>query len=87
MLAMWTVFKIPCFDLHVHPSLSVFEINARQSSRYRTPQDGKIITNNLKKLRMSVDQLEARLREDGIASITDVKTASIEITGQLGDMS
>ena len=47
-------------------------------------QDGKIITNNLKKLRMSVDQLEARLRENGISSITDVKTASIEITGQLG---
>jgi uncharacterized membrane protein YcaP (DUF421 family) len=33
---------------------------------------------------MSVDQLEARLRENGISSITDVKTASIEITGQLG---
>ena len=47
-------------------------------------QDGKIITNNLKKLRMSTDQLEARLRENGISSITDVKTASIEITGQLG---
>lgn len=47
-------------------------------------QDGKIITNNLKKLRMSTDQLEARLRENGISFITDVKTASIEITGQLG---
>lgn len=47
-------------------------------------QDGKIITNNLKKLRISVDQLEARLRENGISSITDIKTASIEITGQLG---
>jgi uncharacterized membrane protein YcaP (DUF421 family) len=47
-------------------------------------QNGKIISNNLKKLRMSVEQLEARLRENGISSITDVKTASIEITGQLG---
>lgn len=47
-------------------------------------QDGEIIVKNLKKLRISVDQLEARLREKGISSITDVKFASIEITGQFG---
>ncbi|MGE6261155.1 DUF421 domain-containing protein [Heyndrickxia sporothermodurans] len=47
-------------------------------------QDGEIIVKNLKKLRISVDQLEARLREKGISSITDVKSASIEITGQFG---
>ncbi|MEK5391731.1 YetF domain-containing protein [Margalitia sp. FSL K6-0131] len=47
-------------------------------------QDGKIIMNNLKKLRITVDQLESRLREHGISSVTDVKTASIEITGQFG---
>ena len=47
-------------------------------------QEGKIVTNNLKRLRMTVDQLEAKLRENGISSITDVKYANIEITGQLG---
>lgn len=47
-------------------------------------QNGVIISDNLKKLRMTVAQLEARLRENGISSITDVKTASIEITGELG---
>lgn len=47
-------------------------------------QDGKIMMNNLKKLRISVDQLEARLRENGISSVTDVKNASFEITGQFG---
>jgi uncharacterized membrane protein YcaP (DUF421 family) len=47
-------------------------------------KDGKIIPNNLKKLRITVDQLEAKLRENGISSITDVKNASIEITGQIG---
>ncbi len=52
----------------------------------KTPviQNGKIISNNLKKLRLSVDQLEARLHENGIISISDVKDASIEVTGQLG---
>jgi uncharacterized membrane protein YcaP (DUF421 family) len=47
-------------------------------------QDGKILSHNLKKLRMSADQLEARLREQGISSISDVKTGSFEITGQFG---
>ncbi|MEH7237173.1 DUF421 domain-containing protein [Bacillus sp. JJ1562] len=47
-------------------------------------QNGIIRADNLKKLRMTVEQLEARLRENGISSITDVETASIEITGELG---
>lgn len=47
-------------------------------------QNGIIITANLKKLRMSVDQLEARLREKGISSYLDIKTATIEMSGQLG---
>lgn len=47
-------------------------------------QDGKIRTDNLKKLRMSVDQIEAKLREKGISLFTDVKTATIEMNGGLG---
>jgi uncharacterized membrane protein YcaP (DUF421 family) len=47
-------------------------------------QDGKIILKNLNKLRLSVDQLEAKLREKGISSFSDVKTATIEFSGHLG---
>lgn len=47
-------------------------------------QDGRIIKENLKKLRMTVDQLEAKLREKSITSFTDVKTATIEMSGQIG---
>lgn len=47
-------------------------------------KDGKIIPENLKKLRLTVDQLEAKLRVKGISSFTDVKTATIEISGQIG---
>ncbi|MFD0710790.1 DUF421 domain-containing protein [Paenibacillus sp. GCM10027626] len=47
-------------------------------------QDGKIIPANLKKLRMSVDQLEARIREKGISSFADIKTATIESSGRFG---
>ncbi|MHC0038980.1 DUF421 domain-containing protein [Pseudoneobacillus sp. C159] len=47
-------------------------------------KDGKVITHNLKKLRITGDQLEARLREKGISSFSDVKTAFIEISGEIG---
>lgn len=47
-------------------------------------RDGAPIADALKKLRLSVDQLEAKLREVGIASFKDVKVATIEISGQIG---
>ncbi|QHT61412.1 DUF421 domain-containing protein [Paenibacillus lycopersici] len=47
-------------------------------------KNGQILTANLKKLRMSVDQLEAKLREKGIISFTDIKTATIEMSGEIG---
>ncbi|WMJ81505.1 DUF421 domain-containing protein [Clostridium sp. MB40-C1] len=47
-------------------------------------ENGKLNTRNLRKLRMSVDRLETRLRQSGISSIEDVKYATIEVSGQLG---
>jgi len=47
-------------------------------------EDGVIIVDNLRKLRFTADQLEMRLRQQGIANITDVKTATLEPNGQLG---
>jgi uncharacterized membrane protein YcaP (DUF421 family) len=47
-------------------------------------ENGEIIEKNLKKLRITVDQLEMRLRQDSISKISDVKTATIEPSGQLG---
>ncbi|MGF9828309.1 DUF421 domain-containing protein [Bacillus anthracis] len=38
----------------------------------------------LKKMRLTVDQLEMRLRNQGISKIEDVKTATLEPNGQLG---
>jgi len=39
---------------------------------------------NMKKLRLSMDRLETRLRQVGVSSIEDVKYASLEVSGQLG---
>ncbi|UUZ81990.1 DUF421 domain-containing protein [Paenibacillus sp. P26] len=47
-------------------------------------KDGQVIPENLKKMRMTVDQLEVKLRVKGVQSIADVKTATIEVNGQIG---
>jgi uncharacterized membrane protein YcaP (DUF421 family) len=47
-------------------------------------QNGTPNIKNLKKLRLSIDRLETRLRQAGISSIEDVKYATIEVSGQLG---
>ncbi|AVP63772.1 DUF421 domain-containing protein [Clostridium botulinum] len=47
-------------------------------------ENGKLNIKNMKKIRMTVDKLETRLRQAGISSIEDVKYATIEVSGQLG---
>jgi uncharacterized membrane protein YcaP (DUF421 family) len=47
-------------------------------------ENGKPNIRNLSKLRMSIDRLETRLRQDGISSIADVQHGTIEVSGQLG---
>ncbi len=46
--------------------------------------NGEIVPENLRKLRLTVDQLEVRLRQQGISNISDVKTGTLEANGQLG---
>lgn len=47
-------------------------------------ENGKINITNMRKLRLTVDRLETRLRQAGISSIDDVKYATIEVSGQIG---
>lgn len=47
-------------------------------------RDGALETDALKKLRLSVDQLEMKLRQAGVSRMEDVKTCTIEPNGQLG---
>lgn len=47
-------------------------------------ENGTLNIQNLKKLRLSVDQLEMRMRNEGIAKIEDVKFATLEPNGLLG---
>ncbi len=49
-------------------------------------ENGQINESNLKKLRLTVDMLEVRLRQQNIRSISDLQWATIEANGQLGYM-
>ncbi|KAB2492943.1 DUF421 domain-containing protein [Priestia endophytica] len=46
--------------------------------------NGQLDIKTLRKLRLTADQLEMRLRTQGISKIEDVKTATIEPNGKLG---
>lgn len=46
--------------------------------------NGVIVEKNLKRARVTVDQLETQLRLQGIENISDVKTATVEPNGQIG---
>jgi len=47
-------------------------------------KDGEIQTENLKKMRITVDQLESLIRQKGLSSIKDLRTVTLEIDGQFG---
>ncbi|MCT2536372.1 DUF421 domain-containing protein [Aquibacillus koreensis] len=49
-------------------------------------ENGRINEQNLKKLRLTVDMLEVRLRQQNIGKISDLQWATIESNGQLGYM-
>lgn len=46
--------------------------------------NGDLNIKNMKKLRFTVDQLEMRLRQNGITNIKDVKYVTLEPNGQIG---
>ena len=47
-------------------------------------EDGTLNEKNLMKMRLTVDQLEMKLRQGNVAKISDVKWATLEPNGQLG---
>ncbi|WP_069997674.1 DUF421 domain-containing protein [Cellulosilyticum sp. I15G10I2] len=49
-------------------------------------ENGNINVETLKKLRLTVDMLELRIRQQGIQNISDIEWATIESNGQLGYM-
>ncbi|HZG85326.1 DUF421 domain-containing protein [Paenibacillus sp.] len=46
-------------------------------------ENGKLLPRNLKKMRMTVDQLEMRLRQMGHGGFEEIETATVESNGQV----
>jgi uncharacterized membrane protein YcaP (DUF421 family) len=87
---LWTTFAIAgllvlCLMITEFIQLK-FDIVETTISGKAVPviENGTLIENNLKKLRLPVDKLEERLRQAGISSIRDVQYATLESNGQLG---
>lgn len=47
-------------------------------------RDGKVQVKELAKLRLTVDQLEMKLRQKGVSRISDMKTVTMETNGLIG---
>ncbi|WP_339166641.1 DUF421 domain-containing protein [Paenibacillus sp. FSL R5-0341] len=62
---------------------NVFERLMSGSSKI-VVEDGKVIIPNLKRMRYTMDQLEMHMRQNGITSVDDLETATVEPNGQLG---
>ncbi|TEA48060.1 DUF421 domain-containing protein [Bacillus sp. BH2] len=70
--------------------LEYLQLKSNAFEKFITGKSKTVIENGilnviaLKKIRLTVDQLEMRLRNQGISKIEDVKTATLEPNGQLG---
>jgi uncharacterized membrane protein YcaP (DUF421 family) len=90
--SIWVTFMIALILVLVLMALEYFQVKSDKLERFITGKEIIVINNgvideqNLKKLRLTVDQLEIRLRQANIARISDVKIATIEPSGLLGYM-
>ncbi|WP_301110154.1 DUF421 domain-containing protein [Sporosarcina sp.] len=82
LLSLVLVLTLLSFEL-IALKWNFFEGLVRGSSKV-VVQDGVLNIRNMRKLRLTVDELEMHLRQSGIEKIDDIKWATIETSGQLG---
>ncbi len=87
---LWTTFFIAAILVASLIVTELIELSFDKSESFITGksvvviENGRLSEKNLKKLRLTVDQLEALLRQAGITAIADVQYATIESNGQIG---
>lgn len=88
--SVWTSFMVGVVLVGTLLVLEVVQLKSDRMEKMLTGQakivieNGKLNEKNLKKLRLTVDQLEMRLRQKSISRISDVKWATLEPNGQIG---
>lgn len=87
---IWTTFGLAALLILTLLVIEVIQLKWDIAETFFTGKAKIVIENgvlnekNLKKLRLSVDKLEMRLRQSGIEKISDVQWGTIEPSGQLG---
>lgn len=87
---IWVTFLIALLLVIVLIALEFFQVKNDKFETFITGKamliidNGIILEHNIKKLRLTIDQLEVRLRQANIKAISDVQIATIEPSGQLG---
>ncbi|WP_079526407.1 DUF421 domain-containing protein [Halobacillus hunanensis] len=87
---IWVTFGVGAVLVLTLIVIEYSEVKMNWFEKFITGQSVSIISNgqlqekNLKKLRFTVDQLEMKLRQQNVSSITDLKSATLEPNGQVG---
>ncbi|MGM7722291.1 DUF421 domain-containing protein [Metabacillus sp. Hm71] len=87
---IWTTFLIGAVLVVTLLIMEFIQIKSDKFEKMITGKAKVVIENgnfdekNLRKLRLSVDQLEMKLRQNSVSKISDVKWATLEPNGQLG---
>ena len=87
---IWETFLVGAVLVGTLLTMEYIQIKSDRMEKWITGKAKVVIDNgmlneqNLRKLRLSVDQLEMKLRQNSISKISDVKWATLEPNGQLG---
>ncbi len=86
----WPTFLLAAVLVMVMIVMEYLEIKSNGFETFITGKAVPVIENghlnegNMRKLRLTADKLEMRLRQAGISSISDIEWATIEVSGNLG---
>lgn len=87
---IWITFLIAAVIVAVLLALEMVQVKSDGSESLITGQssvlvkDGVLQEQTMKRERMTVDQLETRLRQHNVANITDLEWATLEPSGKIG---
>lgn len=87
---LWSMAVIVAVAIGTLVAIEVLELKSKVVARFISGrallviENGEIITDNLRRLRIPIDKLHMRLRLVGINDVSVVKKATIEVNGQLG---
>lgn len=88
--SIWETFLVGAVLVGTLLAMEYLQIKSDRMEKWITGKAKVVIDNgvlneqNLRKLRLSVDQLEMKLRQNSVSKISDVKWATLEPNGQLG---